>query len=188
MPRSYCPRCAYPLRSCLCAAIRPTRFNTRIVVLQHPAEVKHATNTARLLALVSPATEIVVGEAPNDFAALRERLQDNRRAVVLYPAPDSEQLSDSVSIKPVDTIVLIDGTWRKAKKIWLSNPWLQSMRVCQLNTAASRYHIRRGKQPGGLASIEAAAEALNQLKESDTDALLTAFAALQAKWPVSDHD
>ena len=80
-------------------------------------------------------------------------------------------------------LVLIDGTWRKAKKIWMSNPWLQQLRVCHIDAVSSRYRIRRGSVPGGLATIEAAASALEQLGEVKTEALLNAFEALQENWP-----
>jgi DTW domain-containing protein YfiP len=85
---------------------------------------------------------------------------------------------------PIDTLVIIDGTWRKAKKIWLSNPWLHGMRVCHLNSPiSSKYHIRSSRQPDGLASIEAAASALSQLGERNTGALLDALMAMQKCWP-----
>lgn len=184
MPRPYCPRCAYPQQSCLCYAISETKYQTQIVVLQHPDEVKHAKNTARLISLVAPATKTIVGTTTEDFAAVREQLQNNPFAVVLYPAANSVSLDKSLAVAPIDTLIIIDGTWRKAKKIWLSNRWLHTMRVCRLNEAGpSKYLIRSGSEPEGLASIEAAAFVLKQLGESGTDALLDIFMAMQANWP-----
>lgn len=184
MPRLYCSRCAYPQQSCLCNAISETKYQTHIVVLQHPTEVKHAKNTARLISLVVPATETVVGETAEDFTEVRKRLQANPHAVVLYPAANSVSLGDSLAAAPIDTVIIIDGTWRKAKKIWLSNPWLHTMRVCHLNEAEhSKYLIRSGREPQGLASIEATAYTLKQLGESNTQALLDVFMAMQANWP-----
>ena len=183
MSRTYCSRCAYPESSCLCSAINETQFKTRIVVLQHPSEVKHAKNTARLISLVVPEAEIVVGETPEDFHAVRSRLETDPHAVLLYPAAESSLLSTSAEGQTIRTIVILDGTWRKAKKIWLSNTWLHEMRVCHLDEPESNYRIRSTRIPGGLASIEAAAHALRQLGEANTEALLDAFAALQDKWP-----
>lgn len=184
MPRSYCPHCAYPQQSCVCSAINETGYQTQIVVLQHPSEVKHAKNTARLIALVAPETETVVGEKPEDFRAVRRKLVSNPNAVILFPTATSIALTESLNAAPIDTLIIIDGTWRKAKKIWLSNPWLHGMRVCHLNSPiSSRYHIRSSRQPDGLASIEAAASALSQLGERNTDALLDALMAMQKCWP-----
>jgi DTW domain-containing protein YfiP len=184
MPRTDCPRCAYPQQSCVCYAINETGYQTQIVVLQHPSEVKHAKNTARLISLVAPETETIVGEIPKDFCAVRGRLMSNPNAVILFPTATSLALDESMDSMPIDTLIIIDGTWRKAKKIWLSNPWLHEMRVCHLKSPiSSRYHIRSSRQPDGLASIEAAASALSQLGERNTDALLDALIAMQKCWP-----
>ncbi|HAB39801.1 MAG TPA: hypothetical protein DCS33_05455 [Gammaproteobacteria bacterium] len=184
MPRADCPRCAYPQQSCICSAINETSYHTQIVVLQHPSEVKHAKNTARLISLVAPKTETVVGENPEDFRAVRSRLLSNPNSVILFPTATSIALDRGMEAMPIDTLVIIDGTWRKAKKIWLSNPWLHGMRVCHLNSPiSSKYHIRSSRQPDGLASIEAAASALSQLGERNTGALLDALMAMQKCWP-----
>ena len=184
MPRTDCPRCAYPQQSCVCCAINETGYQTQIVVLQHPSEVKHAKNTARLISLVAPETETIVGETPKDFSAVRGRLLSNPNAVILFPTTTSLALDESMDTMPIDTLIIIDGTWRKAKKIWLSNPWLHGMRVCHLKSPiSSRYHIRSSRQPDGLASIEAAASALSQLGEGNTNALLDALMAMQKCWP-----
>ena len=53
MPRSYCPRCDYPDRTCLCHAIDRTGYSTRLTILQHPSEAGHAKNTSRLITLVA---------------------------------------------------------------------------------------------------------------------------------------
>ena len=170
--------------TCICSAISETRYHTQLVVLQHLAEVKHAKNTARLISLVAPDTKIVVGETAEDFCDVRSQYAADPGAVVLYPAAGSASLNECATHAPIKTLIIIDGTWRKAKRIWLSNPWLHSMRVCHLeDVGGSNYRIRSGSVDGGLASIEAAAHALQLLGETDTQALLDAFMALQRNWP-----
>ena len=183
MPRSYCKRCNYPERTCLCHAIDRTSYSIRLTILQHPSEAGHAKNTARLVTLVAADAEVVVGEHPEDFDGVRQALLSNPGAVVLFPASTSVPLSEADQTSPVLRLVLIDGTWRKAKKIWMSNPWLQQLRVCNIDDMSSQYRIRRGNVPGGLATIEAAASALEQLGEVNTEALLNVFEALQKNWP-----
>jgi DTW domain-containing protein YfiP len=153
-------------------------------VLQHPDEVRHAKNSARLVGLVNPGTELVVGETAEDFKVLRDRFDMDSRAVVLYPASGSAALGDSVSVEPIETIIIIDGTWRKAKRMWLTNPWLHRLRVYHLNDVGSSvYSIRASSVSGGLASIEAAAHALGVVEDTSTQPLWDAFAAMQANWP-----
>uniref|UniRef100_UPI000F01DF4F DTW domain-containing protein n=1 Tax=Pseudomonas viridiflava TaxID=33069 RepID=UPI000F01DF4F len=51
MSRVCCERCQRPASHCLCALIPRLDSRTRVLVLQHPSEVNHALNTARLAAL-----------------------------------------------------------------------------------------------------------------------------------------
>ena len=62
MPRPQCPRCTRPAERCLCALIPRLASRSRILILQHPSEVKHALNTARLAALGLCNAELLVGE------------------------------------------------------------------------------------------------------------------------------
>jgi DTW domain-containing protein YfiP len=184
MPRAHCPRCHYPLRTCICHGITEVVYRTRIVVLQHPSETAHAKNTARLIPLVTKSCEITVGETPDDFAEVKHGIEANPAAVVLFPAQQSAALADEASAGPIDTLVVLDGTWRKAKKIWLANPWLQTLRVCHLNNLADTdYRIRRSKLPNSLSTIEATAVALGTLENTPTEPLLKAFETMQSHWP-----
>ena len=116
MPRSYCPRCDYPDRTCLCHAIDRTGYSIRLTILQHPSEAGHAKNTSRLITLVAEEAEVFIGEHPEDFNGVRQALLSNPGAVVLFPASTSVPLSEANQTSPVLRLVLIDGTWRKAKK------------------------------------------------------------------------
>jgi len=185
MSRPYCPNCHYPERTCVCHGIDRTRFSIDLTILQHPSEAGHAKNTARLITLVAEGAQVIVGESPRDFNKVREELLSNNGVVVLFPAVNSISLSDVKKNLSVNRLVLIDGTWRKVNKIWMTNPWLQQLRTCHIDGASSQYRIRRGSLPAGLATIEAAASALKQLGEANTDALLDVFEAFQSNWPTN---
>ena len=74
---------------------------------------------------VAEEAEVFIGEHPEDFNGVRQTLLSNPGAVVLFQlAPAYPCLANQTS--PVLRLVLIDGTWRKAK-IWMSNPWLQQL-------------------------------------------------------------
>ncbi|CAM4198558.1 tRNA-uridine aminocarboxypropyltransferase [Bordetella tumbae] len=49
--RPKCERCRRPMAHCLCALIPTLDSRTRVLVLQHPDESRHALNTARLAVL-----------------------------------------------------------------------------------------------------------------------------------------
>ena len=67
MSRIHCERCLRPQSHCLCALIPRLDSRTRVLLLQHPSEVNHALNTARLAALGLRNAELRVGEVFEDL-------------------------------------------------------------------------------------------------------------------------
>jgi DTW domain-containing protein YfiP len=153
-----------------------------VLILQHPGEVKHALNTARLAALGLVNAELVVGEVFDD---LPERLNPTAyRACLLFPGEDAMALRPySVSDQPAELPMLLvvpDGTWRKARKLLHLNPLLAALpRVGLARTEASRYRLRKAPGPGALSTLEAIVHALEVLEAPlRFEALLKPFDAL----------
>ncbi|MFT4861411.1 MAG: DTW domain-containing protein YfiP [Pseudohongiellaceae bacterium] len=156
--------------------------------MQHPSETSHAKNTARLVPLAIKSAEIVIGETADDFQGLRERYGDKQSVAVFYPAPASSDFAPTAGSQPIETLLFLDGTWRKALKLWSLNPWLGSIPAYKISPKApSNYGIRKTKQRNGLSTLEAVSHAL-QLNESiDTTPLLNLQQAMQAHWCDSNH-
>ena len=199
--RRLCPRCLRPERACLCGCVQPVASQVQLLVLQHPLEVRHAKNTARLLHLCVPGSRLEVGEV-FDAADLHtwlhapwpERAQDAVvRPLLLYPpTPPDPQLP---VVQPPELppawlqqpellrLVVIDGTWRKSRKMLFLNPALQQLpRLPLHDVPQGRYAIRKAHAPGQLSSFEAAALALAQLNDWDAasatmQSLMQSFAA-----------
>ena len=115
MPRPYCPRCDYPERTCLCHDIDRTGYSIKLTILQHPTEAGHAKNTARLINLVAEGTE--VGSVSNRKISMGCGMTCCRiRAWWCSFQPHQRALFEANQTSPVHRLVLIDGTWRKAKK------------------------------------------------------------------------
>lgn len=179
MSRLRCERCMRPLTHCLCALIPNLPSRSRVLILQHPDEQKHALNTARLAALGLQNAELQVGEV---FTELEQWLSPEYRACLLFPGEGAQVLplpqckGDS---RPLQ-LVVPDGTWRKARKLLHLNPLLAALpRVCLPAGMTSRYRLRKAPEDGALATIEAIVEAL-ELQEAPTRfaALLNPFEAL----------
>ncbi len=142
-----------------------------MLILQHPLEVGHAKNTAGLLHMSLPGSRMLVGEAFDD-ARLCEAMAAPKYTVLLYPpavyeghatpAPlDAEQLRDPSKVR----LVVLDGTWRKSRKMLHLNPLLQGLpRVSLSDTPPSGYAIRKAHKPGQLSTLEATCAALAQLE------------------------
>jgi DTW domain-containing protein YfiP len=156
---------------------------TEVLILQHPLEVHEAKGTARLLHLCLPHSRMVTGER-FDASTLQQLLtapfgaQDPpappRHALLLYPEAPQDTALGIATPSPLNPawlqtperlrLVVLDGTWRKSRKMLHLNPLLQQLpRLPLAKPPASRYAIRKARQPGQLSTLEATAAALEQL-------------------------
>lgn len=178
MSRIQCPRCLRPQTHCLCPLIPSLDSRTRVLLLQHPSEVNHALNTARLAALGLSNSQLLVGEV---FEDLPELLNPPGYATrLLFPADDAQPLQAYAPGEQPMLLVVPDGTWRKARKLLHLNPLLAALpRVTLANGGVSRYRLRKAPGPGALSTVEAIAQALQVLEAPQSfDALLQPFEAL----------
>ena len=151
----------------------------KIWLLTHENEVLKKTNTGRLVTqvLASEVNEITVSAEiiqwsrvrPND--ELLEALITNQ-TLLIYPAKDAltchlgwERTSDEShqSLKDSD-LVLLDGTWQQAQKIFNKSPYLHSLKKLHLITQRpSQYTLRRNQVEGGLCTVETVIEILRSV-------------------------
>ncbi len=191
--RPVCPRCALPLPACLCRWITPTHNRVGLLVLQHPQEAQQAKGSVRLLQLSLANSRCVVGErhAPAALASLLQPAAADGQAppqpVLLFPAGDG---APATAPPCAGTLVLLDGTWRQARRLLQANPLLQDLpRWALPSPPPARYTIRRAHRPDQRSSLEAACLALGQLegRPAHYQALLAAFdgwvASLVARLP-----
>ncbi|MCP1475042.1 DTW domain-containing protein YfiP [Pseudomonas sp. EB276 TE3739] len=178
MSRPQCPRCLRPQSHCLCPLIPHLDSRTRVLLLQHPSEVNHALNTARLAALGLSNAELIVGEVFDDLPTLLNR--PGYQARLLFPAEDAQPLQAYGESDESLLLVVPDGTWRKARKMLHLNPLLAALpRVTLAEGGVSRYRLRKAPGPGALSTIEAIVQALETLEAPTTFApLLKPFEAL----------
>ena len=194
--RPVCPACLRPRSVCICQWVRPVAHTTQVLILQHPQEVGHAKNSARLLHLSLQHSTLLVGEVWNDPDL---PTQHRLHTLLLYPSSDTAQpalgmqaasaLLASSAPQPVTPqpdparqaslrLVVLDGTWRQSRAMLRQNPWLQCLpRLSLDDMPPSRYAIRKAHKPGQLSTLEATCAALAQLEgdASRFDALLQAF-------------
>jgi DTW domain-containing protein YfiP len=162
----------------LCPLIPDLDSRTRVLLLQHPSEVNHALNTARLAALGLSNSQLVVGEVFEDLSELLN--PPGYTARLLFPADDAQPLQAYSPGEQPMLLVVPDGTWRKARKLLHLNPLLAALpRVTLANGGVSRYRLRKAPGPGALSTVEAIAQALQVLEAPQSfDALLQPFEAL----------
>jgi tRNA-uridine aminocarboxypropyltransferase len=152
-----------------------------VVILQHPRESDVPINTARLVELQLEGAERHVAIKIDEAPGLRARLNDAASpAILLYPGDGACDLATNPPAGPV-TLVVIDGTWWQAKKLFQQNPELAKLPRYSLSPSApSRYRIRREPALHCVSTIEAIGEALALLEPNgfDREALLQPFEAM----------
>lgn len=178
MSRSSCSRCLRPQAHCLCALIPALDSRTRVLILQHPSEVSHALNTARLAALGLSNAELHVGEVFTDLEQWLAR--PGYEPCLLFPGLESSALAVQSAADTPKLLVVPDGTWRKARKLLHLNPLLMTLpKVTLAQVGVSRYRLRKAPAEGALATIEAIAQALETLEAPRSyQQLLAPFEAL----------
>ncbi len=171
--RAICAACLRPQPTCICRWVVATPNLAEVLILQHPMEVDHAKGSARLLHMSLARSRLAVGEA---FAAdAMQAMLADRRAVLLYPETAGEQELGMPAPPPFDPawlaepaqlrLVVLDGTWRKSRKMLYLNPLLQQLpRLPLRDTPPSHYLIRKAHLPDQLSTLEATTYALAQLE------------------------
>lgn len=173
--RPICVRCERPLATCLCALVVPVANTVPVRLLQHPLEVHQAKGSTRLLGLCLQRFSQQVGEH-FDAAELAGWLHapmpgDDapapRQPVLLYPDIDdgAPALAPGTPAQAVQLVVL-DGTWRKSRRMLALNPLLAGLpRLALAPQTLNRYAaLRKAPRPGQLSTLEATALALDQLE------------------------
>ena len=184
--------CGRPANACICRWVVPVPHAVEVLILQHPLEVAHPKNTARLLQLCLARSRLVVGESFADDTWLAAGWQAGdapRRTVLLYPDTAADRAEDLVPPPPMPPgwhtapealrLVVLDATWRKSRKMLYQSPALQRLpRLALEALPASRYAIRKAQRPHQLSTFESTCAALARLEplfEARAAALQAAF-------------
>ncbi len=174
-----CYDCFKPQVACVCASIEPVANHTGIIILQHPRERFHAIGTARIarLGLVKVSVESCVPRPRG--SAMPAPLP--ARTALLYPATGARELAEMPIAERPRHLVVLDGTWFHAKKIYDAYQCLRDLpHVSLIPSEPSRYRIRREPKPHYVATLEAIVYALRIIEPQTRglDGLLSSFAAM----------
>jgi DTW domain-containing protein YfiP len=166
---STCDTCRRPAPACVCDRIVPYPTRLRVLILQHPQEQDAVLGTAQLLVASLPKAELVVGLSwPNLAGALRQPGVDPRRWAVLFPDRDAEgdgvlaRNGSVVAPSTLEGLIVLDGTWAKAKTLWWRNPWLAKLNRLTLTPSQPSIYGRLRVEPRRdfVSTLESVAGAL----------------------------
>lgn len=155
--------------------------DAQFCLLMHKKEQYKPTNTGRLIQHVFPDTQVYEWhrlEMPNEFLTLLANLK--LQPIIVFP--EAEDYRDRMitgcqvdkTRKPL--FILLDGTWRQARRMFRQSEYLSSLPVMSLtNIMESRYRLRKKIEPGQLCTAEVAAAMLDQIGDADSSSVLNAY-------------
>ncbi|ADZ90762.1 DTW domain-containing protein [Marinomonas mediterranea] len=186
--RQHCDKCGFIDRQCVCQFIRQARVPQRVIIIQDQKEASHAKNTVGLLSLALPQIEVIKVQVDEDVSSYLTGFSPDDTAL-LHPSEHAEVI-ESLDVDRkfgINTLVVIDATWRRAKRILLSNPSLQKFPALTFGqTVKSVYSIRKAPSAEDLSTFEAGVYALEQLNNIRLEPLVE-FMARSIDWQWRDQ-
>lgn len=179
VPGKRCPLCAMQPALCVCGEIPHISADIKLVLIIHAAELKSTTNTGKLAARAFADSEVLVRGMPGKSDIASGLDLTTRQALLLYPTEEAALLTPefaatlSLNKKPL-TLIVPDGTWRQASKVFRREPALAAVPCVRLPLGPpSTYRLRTSPGgPGQLCTLEAIARAMGVLKDFETQASL----------------
>ncbi|MGC9401746.1 tRNA-uridine aminocarboxypropyltransferase [Vibrio genomosp. F10 str. 9ZC157] len=188
----YCLECGKSHKACICRWIKRLPSNVELIILQHSSEVQRPMGTAKILTLSLGNSHSFIGEDFSQDRQLNALLNDADYAhYIMYPCDQSrcvstlltddagqdreEERSDGNPTKL--RVILLDGTWKKAYKMWQLSANLHALPMLHLPKGLKgNYRIRKAPSDNSLSTVEAGYHLLSILQpEQDFSPLLATF-------------
>ncbi|WNJ95717.1 DTW domain-containing protein [Vibrio ruber] len=180
MGSRYCIQCQKAHKACLCSTVVPLSSVIELIILQHPTEVRKPTGTASILTLSLDSAICMVGENFTEHEGLNVLLSETDVThFVLFPCDGSTCVSELLPPSPSQRyrVILLDGTWKKAYKMWQLSTNLHDLPRLHLpESLQSRYRIRKAPRDNCLSTVEAGYHLLSSWQpQQDFSPLLQSF-------------
>ncbi|GAB2188830.1 tRNA-uridine aminocarboxypropyltransferase [Sessilibacter sp. MAH1] len=176
-----CKRCQ--LSRCICSFREGVNSDIDVILLLHRNEVLKPTNTGRLIADCFPNNTFAYVWARTAIDSnLEQLLKDpTREFLLLFPGEKNPQLTaTTITELPQDkklTVVIIDATWKQARRMYLQSPWLHQFPCIPLSEdqLCGQYGMRKAPRDMQTSTAEAFIAALNNLNKPATAEHLLAY-------------
>ncbi|OOE75826.1 tRNA-uridine aminocarboxypropyltransferase [Salinivibrio sp. ML290] len=162
-----CPSCMLVRHFCVCEYRAACQTHAAFMLLMYDDEVLKPSNTGRLIAdCVADTYAFIWSRTQPDPDMLALLSRSAFQPYVVFPAQYTTPTRMTAPARIHDSakrplFIIIDGTWREAKKIFRKSPWLDHFPVLSIEPQAlSRYRVRDAHGENQLATAEVAAEVL----------------------------
>ena len=156
MSRATCDGCGRPQRVCLCSHLVTQVLPFELVIWQDPDESRHPLSTAPLLERSTPGSRLLVGDTLSAEEVFPAEALAAGKCALLYPADGQPCLSADLARDSITHVLVLDGTWRKVRRLLHLNPWLTTlMRVSLPTTIPNSVYHRKSQREDGVSTLEA---------------------------------
>lgn len=181
-----CEHCLLARDHCICMARPTVESHSAFCFVMYHGESLKPSNTGRLIADVVPDNHAFLWQRTQADPALLALLGNPRYApIVVFPHEYAEpercihQPADlpAVASGKIPLFVMLDGTWREAKKMFRSSPYLAGLPVLGVQPSqASAYLMRDAAHAHQLSTVEVGIELLRLARDNAAaEALATYF-------------
>ena len=185
-----CLTCRRPLAVCHCDLIPNIKNETEVLIIQDISERSHPFNTARMAHQALENSKLI-----SDYS---DRIQRHSHllspnAGLLYPAKNATDIAELTPDEIPDQLVLLDGTWNQAKRIYRQWPALNRLKHLRIQPKRpGNYRIRLEPNEYALSTVEAVVAALSHIQPGidKLDQLIQAFDTMvdrQLSHPQADY-
>ena len=175
-----CQNCLLTPRTCICDYRVSYEAKAQFYLLMHYKEAYKPTNTGRLIEDCLSDTQRFTWSRTEPDSSLISALQapDIDPYIVFPEGPGYEERMVDYQPKPGKrpVFILLDGTWRQARRMFRHSEYLQDLPVIQPQiTRPSEYRLRKAAVEGQLCTAEVAAEMLYSADDRKGGDLLSAY-------------
>lgn len=175
-----CNKCLLSPRTCICAYKLSYKAKADFFLLMHHKETYKPTNTGRLIEdCIADTSRFKWSRTEPDVALLAALSRQDIDPYIVFPEGDDYQermVSFELKAGKRPVFIILDGTWRQARRMFRHSRYLDDLPVIQPQVSAnSSYGLRKAPVEGQLCTAEVAAEMLRTIGDNTGASLLGAY-------------
>ncbi|KAA0874510.1 tRNA-uridine aminocarboxypropyltransferase [Nitrincola tapanii] len=186
-----CPACQLAISFCACQDYKQVQSIADFWLLMHHDEFYKPSNTGQLILKTFPqsgCSEWARLQMAESFELLLQRRQHN--ACLVFPIESDyvhREVTDLETLGDTPLFIILDGTWRQARRMFRHSPYLAQLPVFQPQVErGSHYQLRSSGPEHHLCTAEIAVAVLEQLgDETAAAALAHNFALFNQRYAAS---
>ncbi|WP_367989102.1 tRNA-uridine aminocarboxypropyltransferase [Vibrio sp. NTOU-M3] len=170
-----CGYCQVSLEHCLCSVQPDIETSVAVMLIVSENEVFKPSNTGRLIADVVKESYVYQWSRTEPNADMLSLLtNENYAPMLVFPEDYIDDKQRLLTHNPITVeqgrkplLILLDGSWREARRIYRKSAYLASLPVISITPQSiSQYMMRKSENENHLSTAEVASLVLKQVGEA----------------------